>query len=167
MWATSKVGPWLTLGCQGGGKAERWVEPAFPVEGQPPARVSFSCRTSGCPASALARCTRKIGTWPLQWLPSAATMASVVWSSTRWHSCSRTAVTAWTWPPEKGGRVVVGLGLARDHGCFVHEKNLGWCLRVPAGGPGWVHTLLSHFLAWRHSPSPPRASASSSVKQGL
>ncbi|XP_040494914.1 1-aminocyclopropane-1-carboxylate synthase-like protein 1 isoform X5 [Ursus maritimus] len=47
-------------------------------------------RTSGCLGSGLARCTRKTGTWPLRWLPSAAIMASVAWSSTRWHSCSGT-----------------------------------------------------------------------------
>lgn len=119
------------LGCQGGGRAERGVEPASSVEGWPLPRVPFSCRTSGCLGSALARCTQKTGTWPLRWLPSADIMASVAWSSTRWHSCSRTVVTAWAWALENGGEVVVGQELTRDHGCLLHEKTLGWCSRAP------------------------------------
>lgn len=97
MWATSKVGSWLAMGGrQGGGKAEglvelvscgkHWLAPNYTI---------CSSRTLGCLGSASARSTQKTVMWPLLWPPSAAIIALVAWSSTKWHSCSGTTVTAW------------------------------------------------------------------------
>lgn len=89
-----------------------------------PPTVPVSCRTSGCLGSASARCTRKTGPWPRRWPPCAAITASVAWSSTRWHSCSGTVVTAWAWPLEVVGGTGQGLWilLPRDEFRVVFES---------------------------------------------
>jgi hypothetical protein len=114
------------------GRQVRWV-PGWPggvreMEGRQVCGTSFlhgglagsygasCCRISGCLGCALARYTPKTSMWPLLWRPSAAITASVAWSSTRWHSCSRTMVTAGAWWLSRGGWIVISLGLARDHG---------------------------------------------------